>query len=120
MKCPPTSAEPTAPTSGRSGRGRRGAPDRPTRAAPDGPAVGGEHVTERLAVPQLLVDPAPQERGDLGVGVGRGHEQVAEVADRVQLDVVHVLDAPQRVVVERRRAEGVEVDVSSEPLGWAL
>ena len=42
--------------------------------------------------------------------VDRGDEQVAQVADRVVLDVVHVAQAAQRGGVERPLAEGVEVD----------
>ena len=98
----PTSTEPSCDTYGRMRSRSRGAGAAGRRAArARRPAVGGEHVAERLAVPQLLVGPAAEERGHVGVGVGRRHEEVAQVADRVQLDVVHVLDGPQRVGVER-------------------
>ena len=53
--------------------------------------------------------------------MGRGDEQVAQVADRVVLDVVHVAQAPEAVVVEGIGAEGVEVDpVELDPPGMAL
>ena len=83
-------------------------------------AVGLEHLAERLAVPELLEHPERQERRDLGVAVGVGHQHVAQVADGVVLDVVHVAQAPERRLVEGLVAERVEVDAleieRSDPL----
>ncbi len=73
-------------------------------------AVGSEHRAECFAVPVLLECPHREERRHLVVTMRRGHEKVAQVADRVVLDVVHVADAPQRVVVERITFERREVD----------
>ena len=50
-----------------------------------------EHLADGLAVPHLLEDPAGQERRDLRVLVGRGEEEVPQVAHGVMLHVVHVL-----------------------------
>ena len=76
-----------------------------------GLAMSGEHRRDRLPVPELLVGPEREERGDLGVGVRRRDEQVTQVADGVVLDVVHVTQAPQGIGVERLAAELIEVDV---------
>ena len=72
------------------------------QAAPAGGLVVGlQDLGDGLAVPVLLVAPARQEGGDLGIAVGPGGEQVAQVAGGVPLHVVHVAQAPQGVGVER-------------------
>ena len=63
---------------------------RRARRGPRGPA-------DRLAVPVLLVAPAGQEGGDVGVPVGPGEQEVPQVAHGVALDVVHVAQAPEGV-----------------------
>ncbi len=73
--------------------------------------VGAQHLADRLAVPELLVRPHREEAGDDRVVVGAGHEQVAQVAHGVVLDVVHVAQAAQRVVGQRLASEVVVVDV---------
>ncbi len=55
-------------------------------------AMSLEHPPDGVAVPHLLERPAREERGDLGFAVGRRQEQVAQVAHRVVLDVVHVAE----------------------------
>ena len=72
--------------------------------------MSGEDGPERLAVPVLLECPHREERGHLVVPVRGRDQQVAQVADRVMLDVVHVLDATNRVGVERLALELGEVD----------
>ncbi len=105
-------ADATVKATGRSAsrRGRR-----PTGRGQPAPAggfsVGAQYLGERLAVPVLLVAPARQEGGDLGVSVGAGGQKVAQVAGGVPLHVVHVAEAAQGVAVERLAAEGAEVDV---------
>ena len=99
---------------------------RPQRAEPSAadPLAGGvdprpagdlvvrpEHLADRLAVPELLVGPHREEGGDDRVVVGASHEQVAQVAHGVVLDVVHVAQAPQRIVGKRLATEVVVVDV---------
>ena len=73
-------------------------------------AVRLEHPSDGLPVPVLLERPEREERRDLGVSVHARHQQVAQVADRVVLDVVHVAQAPQGGGVERLRGERIEVD----------
>ena len=75
-----------------------------------GLTMGGEHRTQCLAVPVLLERPHREERRHLVVTVCGSHQQVAEVADGVVLDVVHVADAAQRGGVERLASELAEVD----------
>ena len=49
------------------------------------------------------------------------YEQIAQVADGVMLDVVHVAQTPQGGVVERVGAEGIEVDpLEVDPARMAL
>ncbi len=52
-----------------------------------------------------------RKRGDDGIVVGAGHEQVAQVAHGVVLDVVHVAQAAQCIVGQRVATEVVVVDV---------
>ena len=52
-----------------------------------------------------------RKRGDHRIVVGAGHEQVTQVAHGVVLDVVHVPQAPQRIVGQRIATEVVVVDV---------
>jgi hypothetical protein len=59
--------------------------------------MGLEDLGDRLTVPELLVVPQGEERGDLRVPVGAGHQYIAQVADGVVLDVVHVAEASQSV-----------------------
>ena len=66
-------------------------------------AVGLEHLPDGLAVPHLLEHPAGEEGGDGGVLVCRRQEEVAQVADGVVLDVVHVA---QTSAGRRRAAAG--------------
>ena len=73
-------------------------------------AVRLEHGPDGLAVPHLLEDPAREERGDLGVLVGRGEQQVTQVAHGVVLHVVHVAQAPQGGGGQGLVLEVVEVD----------
>jgi hypothetical protein len=73
-------------------------------------AVGLEHPPDRLAVPHLLEDPAGEEGGDLRILVGRGQEEIAQVAHRVVLDVVHVAQRAQGLGREGFVSEVVEVD----------
>ena len=49
-----------------------------------------QHLTDGLAMPHLLEDPAREKRGDLRVLVGRGEQKIPQVADGVVLHVVHV------------------------------
>ena len=66
-----------------------------------------EEAAERLPVPELLVRPARQERGDLRVeGRTRG-EEVAQEHDRVGLDVHHVGEAPGLVLRDGMLADPV-------------
>ena len=67
------------------------------RPVPAGLVVGVQDPGDGLAVPELLVVPHGEERGHLRVPVGPGHQDVAQVADGVVLDVVHVAQAAQRV-----------------------
>ena len=76
-----------------------------------GPVVGGEHASERLTVPVLLVVPQREERGELRVLPRRHQQQLARVQDRLVLDVVHVRQAAQHVRVQRVRAELLEIEV---------
>ena len=92
----------------RRGRRRR---DCGQPAPSGGLVVGPQDLGDRLAVPVLLVAPARQEGRDLGVAVGPGGEEVAQVARGVSLHVVHVAEAAQGGGVERMPAEGLEVDV---------
>ncbi len=86
-----------------------------------GLAVGLEHLADGLAVEVLLEGPERQERGDLVVEVGIGDQHVAQVDDRVVLDVVHVAQAPQGGRIERIGAEVVEVEVVDlHPVGALL
>ena len=73
-------------------------------------AVGLEHLPDGLAVPHLLEDPAGEEGGDRRVLVGRRQQEVAQVADGVVLDVVHVAQRAQRVGGQRLVPEVIEVD----------
>ena len=73
--------------------------------------VDGQHPPQRFAVPVLLEVPQCEELGDLGVVVGAGVQQVAQVAGGVLLDVVHVSDAAQVLGCQRLLAEGIEVEV---------
>jgi hypothetical protein len=73
-------------------------------------AMRGEDGPDGFTVVHLLEVPQGEEGRDRGIPVGGGHEQVAEVADRVVLDVVHVTEAAQRVGIERLVPEAVEVD----------
>ena len=61
-------------------------------------------------MPHLLVAPDGEEGGDVGIAVRRSDEEVAQVADRVVLDVVHVPQAADRPGGQRPITEGVEVD----------
>jgi hypothetical protein len=75
-------------------------------------AVRGEDFGDRLAVPELLVDPETEEGCDLGIRMRRAQEQVPEVTHRVKLDIVHVAQAAQCGGVERltvKRIGKVEV-----------
>jgi hypothetical protein len=49
-----------------------------------------EEAAERLSVPQLLVDPTRQERGDVGFERSLRRQQVAQEDDGVGFDVHHV------------------------------
>ena len=69
------------------------------------------YPAERLAVPVLLVVPQRDERRELGVLPLRQHQQLSGVQHRLVLDVVHVRDAPQDVVVEWLVSERIEVEV---------
>ena len=73
-------------------------------------AVRLEDASDGLAVPHLLEDPAGEERGDLGLLMRRRQQEVAQVADRVVLHVVHVAQRAQVVGREGIDAEIVEVD----------
>ena len=73
-------------------------------------AVGLQDLADCLAVPVFLVGPDRQEVGHRRVTMQARHEQVAQVADGVVLDVVHVAQAAQCVRVERLCAECLEVD----------
>ena len=73
--------------------------------------VLGEHPGDGRAVPVLLGVPMRHERGHHWITMGPGHQQIAQVAHRVRLDVVHVGQAAQHVRVQRLRPERVEVDV---------
>ena len=53
-------------------------------------AMGLEDGPDGLAVPELLVGPTGQEGCHVGILVGRGQKEIAQVADRVVLDVVHI------------------------------
>ncbi len=69
-------------------------------------AVGAQEVREGLAVPELLVHPAGEERRDLRVVRRAGSEQVTQIDDRVGLDVHHVVHA-HHVAVGKRMARDV-------------
>ena len=73
--------------------------------------MGVEDAAEGVAVPVLLVAPARQEGRDLRVAMGAGDEHVAQVADGVPLDVVHVAQAPQGVGVEGLGGEGAQIEI---------
>ena len=89
-----------------------------TRASLPGSPWASSTRRDGLAVEVLLEGPEREERGDLVVEVGVGHQHVAQVDDRVVLDVVHVAQAPQRGRIERLGAERVEVDVVDlHPIG---
>ncbi len=86
-----------------------------------GLAVSLQHSTQGLAVPVLLEAPHGEERGDLGVVVGLGVEQVPEVAGGVLLHVVHVAEAAQvlrrqRLIPERIEVDAVEVELTGDAL----
>src|SRR5262249_54347705 len=74
-------------------------------------AVRGKDFGQHLAVPVLLENPHRQEGGDLGVGVRRRDQQVAQVADGVALDVGHVTQGAQGIGRQRAPGELVVVDV---------
>ena len=74
-------------------------------------AVCPQHLADRLAVPELLVRPHGEKAGDHRIVVGTGHEEVAQVAHGVVLDVVHVPQAAQRIVGQGMATEVVVVDV---------
>ena len=69
-----------------------------------------EEPAERLAVPQLLVDPARQEGRDIGLVGRRGREQIAQVDRGVGLDVHHVCEAACLRLGERMAAHAVPGD----------
>ena len=84
-------------------------------------AVGFEDLAQGLAVPVLLEVPQRQKRRDLRIVVGGREEEVTQVQDGVIFDVVHVANAPERRLIQRLVAEGVEVDVvDGEPLDAVL
>jgi hypothetical protein len=62
-------------------------------------------------VPELLEGPHREERRHLGIVVRGRDQQVAQVADGVVLDVVHVAEQRNDARSSGRSAEGVEVDV---------
>jgi hypothetical protein len=70
-----------------------------------------QHLPQRLAVPVLLEVPEREEGRHVGVVVGPGVQEVAQVARRVVLDVVHVAQAPQVRRRQRLPGEGGEVEV---------
>ena len=75
------------------------------------PIVCGEHTTECLAVPILLVVPQREEGSELRV-LPRGHQQqLTGVQHRLVFDVVHVREATQDIGVQWLAPEGIEVDV---------
>ena len=63
-------------------------------------------------MPQLLVDPAGEEGGDLRVLRRAGGQQVAQVDDRVGLDVHHVVHGHHVAVRERMVRDVVPVEVA--------
>ena len=95
----------------RASRRRHATPRRRQSVPARGLVVGPQDLRDGLTVPVLLVAPAGQEGRDLGVAVGPGGEQVAQVAGGVPLHVVHVAEAAHGVRVEGVPAEGLEVDV---------
>ena len=98
----PTTAEPRPCTRGATrSRQPRPPPQRRDAARAGRLAVGPEHRCDGLAVPELLEGPDRQERREVRVAVGGRDEQIAQVADGVVLDVVHVAQTPQGGVVER-------------------
>src|SRR5437588_4738367 len=115
-------------------RGQRARAVRQAGLGRDLEPVGPQEVRERLAVPQLLVHPAGQERGDVRVLRRPRGQQVAQVDDRVCLDVHHVVEAHhvpvgQGVVgdvlpvdpgeVDLLRVAQVAVDVELDDAPWA-
>src|SRR6476646_4703688 len=67
-------------------------------------------------MPELLIDPAREECGDLGVGGDARGEEVTQVDDRVRLDVHHVVEAhhvavAQRVIRDRGPVDSAQVDL---------
>ena len=81
------------------------------RPVPAASSMCSQDPGDCLAVPELLVVPQREESGHLRVAMGPGDQDVAEVADRVVLHVVHVAQASERFGVEGPLTEGVEVDV---------
>ena len=79
-------------------------------ARPVGLVVRGEHPADGLPVPHLLVAPHGEEGRHGGIAMRRRDEQVAQVADGVVLDVVHVAQAADDLGGQRLVAECVEVD----------
>jgi len=91
----------------------------PSRPAPGADRVAGrlQEAREREAVKRLLVEPAGQERRDVRLVHRAGREKLAEVDDRVTLDVLHVAEGPDRFGRHRmardvRPGERGEVDAS--------
>jgi len=87
-------AEPTAdPLVPRQPGRVRGAGGHPFEIRRELPARLTQEPAERLTVPQLLVDPARQERGDVRLVGRRRREQVPEIDRGVGLDIHHVREA---------------------------
>lgn len=68
-------------------------------------AVSGEHFAKGLAVPELLVVPEREERGDSGVSMGWADEQRLGM-ELVEIEVVDLQAG-------RAALEGVEVERTS-------
>src|ERR671930_1499192 len=75
------------------------------------PVAGlAEEAAERLAVPQLLVDPARQEGGHLGVERRAGGEEIPQEDHGVGLDVHHVGQDASLVARDRVLFDPVPLD----------
>jgi hypothetical protein len=77
-------------------------------------AVRLEHGVDRVGDPVLLERPRDEERGDAGVLVRRGDEQVAEVLHRRALEAAEVAQEAELVRAERRGLEGGQVELGAE------
>jgi hypothetical protein len=81
-------------------------------------AVRLQHLPDGFAVPHLLVYPAREKGRDFGILVGRRQEEVAQIADRVVLYVVHVAQRTEGLGGERLVLEVPEIEaLEIEPTG---